>query len=70
MQRLQKLFGDLQRENAAAGIEDGNNPRVAELRGRIAELVREEGENNTILHNNIIPIGEMENVLPPAYEPT
>jgi hypothetical protein len=54
--RLQILFEDLHRENAAAGRE--SDLRVAELHGRIAELVRLENENS-----------EVEQVPPPAYEP-
>lgn len=65
MHRLRRLFDDLHREGVAAGGEDGNNPRVAEVRGRIAELVREESEN--IRPDGVSVTG---NIPPPAYEPT
>jgi len=42
MHRLQALFEELHREVAASGGDGAQNVRVAELRGRIAELVREE----------------------------
>lgn len=71
MQRLQTLISDLSRESAAAGGDASNNPRVAEVRGRIAELVREESDNDRgrevgSRKNSVII--EMETLPPPAYE--
>jgi len=65
MNRLRTLFDDLHHESIAAGGEDCNNPRVAEVRGRIAELVREESDIS-----RPDAIGVVGNIPPPAYEPT
>jgi hypothetical protein len=65
MDRLRKLFDDLHLASVAAGGEDDSNPHVAEVRGRIAELVREESENSR--PEGITLAG---NIPPPAYEPT
>jgi general stress protein YciG len=65
---LTKLVAELHQESTAAGGEEGNNPRVAEVRHRIAELVREGGERSGVGGSPLSPIGEMSRVAPPAYE--
>jgi hypothetical protein len=67
MNRLQDLSEELHRESAAAGGES-NNPRVAEVRGRIAELMREESDSNSVGRSTVIPTREIGGVAPPAYE--
>jgi hypothetical protein len=69
--RLTKLVEELHRESIATGG-DANNPRVAEVRHRIAELVREDGDNSSASGSRPSPIvetrSEMRSVAPPAYE--
>jgi hypothetical protein len=69
--RLTKLVEEFHRESIATGG-DANNPRVAEVRRRIAELVREEGDNSGASGRRPSPIvetrSEMRSVAPPAYE--
>ena len=66
MHRLQILFEHLHREiSAAGGVAGGSNLRVAELNGRIAEVLREDNENN---RGRASHVDEVEHVPPPAYE--
>jgi hypothetical protein len=68
--RLETLFSELRCESAAAGGEGSNNPRVAQVRGRIAELVREESDNShgRADGSRVIPVSERGTIPPPAYE--
>jgi hypothetical protein len=61
------LVTELHQESAAAGGKEGNNPRIAEVRHRIAELVREDGERSGVGGSPSSPVGESR-VAPPAYE--
>jgi hypothetical protein len=69
MNRLQVLLEDLRHELTARGGDGDDNARVAEVRGRVAELVREESEYPSGGGSATILMRETENVPPPAYEP-
>jgi hypothetical protein len=70
MDRLQALFEDLHREVAENGGEGGDSVRAAELRGRIAELMREESTAGSTSGGGSTrgPASEIRNLPPPAYE--
>jgi hypothetical protein len=64
MQRLEALVLELNREIAA---DDSDSSRVGELRGRIAELTRQDAEfSRGGGRTRAFGVG---NVAPPAYEP-
>jgi hypothetical protein len=67
MIRLHDLSEELHRESVAAGGES-NNPRVAEVRGRIAELMREGDEISSVGRSTVNPMSGIGNVAPPAYD--
>jgi hypothetical protein len=67
MIRLHDLSEELHRESVAAGGES-NNPRVAEVRGRIAELMREGDEISSVGRSTVNPMSRIGNVAPPAYD--
>lgn len=67
--QLVNLVEELHRENVVSGG-DGNNPRVADVRRRIAELVRDDS-NNSINNTSTSaqrPANRIGSVDPPAYE--
>jgi hypothetical protein len=69
MDRLQVLFDDLQRE--VAGGKRNDSVRAAELRGRIAELMREESAAGTTSgsgNRSTLRMSGVGTVAPPAYE--
>jgi hypothetical protein len=81
MNRLQALFEELHQEVAASGGDGTDSVRVAELRGRIAELVREETVSSPAIAGSASgsgrasgagstqsPVSEIGTVPPPAYE--
>lgn len=71
MDRLQALFHDLQREVAATGGKGGDNARAAELRGRIAEIMRVESTAGSTSGGDGSMRGSMSEIEthpPPAYE--
>jgi len=67
MHQFQLLLEDLHREITTGSSEGSDSTRVAEVRDRIAELVREEGEHRS-RRASTIAIGDLESIPPPAYE--
>jgi hypothetical protein len=68
MNRLEVLLEDLRHELTARVSDSGDNTHVAEVRGHIAELVREESEHPSGGGSAANLMRETENVPPPAYE--